>query len=115
MNQQTQNNLNKKENGTPSEDKWPKERIKIFILESLREPFEELKEMIINLWDSIQKPTMWKYVGIIATIICIFRGNKIGAIISLTFAIIMDRYQQWKSGYFIEKYRKRKYKKFYKN
>jgi len=69
--------------------------------------------MIKEVWKSIQKPTIWKYVGIILTIICIIKGDKKGAIIALTFAIIMDRYQQWKSGQFIEKYRKRKFPTYY--
>jgi len=110
---QTSQNPKKGADGSEETNNYKKIRIKIFILESLREPVEDLKEMFSGLWKSIQKPKIWSYVGMILTLYYIVRQNRIGAVIMLVFTIIMDRYQKWVEGEFMRRYRERKYGKGY--
>ena len=110
----TQTNQKKRKNTSEENKEYEKIRLKIFIIEMIREPFDEIKDMIIKVIKGIGKPKLWKWIGFILLIYSIIKQDKIGAIIMIIFIITMEAAQQWIDGSFMNRYRQRKYgKKYY--
>ena len=87
------------------------QKFKIFMWYLITEPFRELLGLVENLSAALDKLIYWAYIFLVIAIFALLIGQKWVASGLLILLLIIILSWEWKSGYFVYRYRMAQKKK----